>query len=58
MDGCLDQIGPLDVSERTHEALVGFAKKGGDLNLDDEGQAQRVGEMLQLIVATREFQRV
>jgi uncharacterized protein (DUF1800 family) len=58
VDGCLDLIGPLEVSERTQEALVGFAKKGGDLNLDDAGQAQRVGEMLQLIVATREFQRV
>jgi uncharacterized protein (DUF1800 family) len=58
VDTCLDLIGPLDVSERTHEALVGFARKGGDLNLDETGQEQRVGEMLQLIVATREFQRV
>jgi len=58
VDGCLDLIGPLEVSERTQEALVGFARKGGDLNLDDPAQAQRVGEMLQLIVATREFQRV
>jgi len=58
VDGCLDLIGPLDVSERTNEALVGFARKGGNLNLDDENQKQRVGEMLQLIVATREFQRV
>jgi hypothetical protein len=46
------------VSERTHEALVGFARKGGPLQLDDSSQEQRVGEMLQLIVATREFQRV
>jgi uncharacterized protein (DUF1800 family) len=58
VDNCLDLIGPLDVSERTHEALVGFAKKGGPLNLDDTSQRERVGEMLQLIVATREFQRV
>jgi hypothetical protein len=58
VDTCLDLIGPLDVSERTHEALVGFARKGGPLNLDNAGQRERVGEMLQLIVATREFQRV
>jgi len=58
VDTCLDLIGPLDVSERTHEALVGFAKKGGPLNLDNASQRERVGEMLQLIVATREFQRV
>lgn len=58
VDQCLDLIGPIEVSDRTHEALVGFARKGGNLNLDDADQAQRVGEMLQLIVATREFQRV
>jgi len=60
VDGCLDLIGPLEVSERTQEALVGFARKGGDLNLADgkRDTEQRVGEMLQLIVATREYQRV
>jgi len=59
VDGCLDLIGPLDVSQRTHEALVGFAKKGGDVTLSDGKREteQRVGEMLQLIVATREYQR-
>jgi uncharacterized protein (DUF1800 family) len=60
VDGCLDLMGPLEVSERTQEALVGFARKGGDLDLADGKREteQRVGEMLQLIVATREFQRV
>ena len=28
MDGCLDLIGPLEVAERTQEALVGFAEQG------------------------------
>jgi len=59
VDGCLDLMGPLDVSPRTQEALIGFAKKGGDLKLGEgREQEQRVGEMLQLIVATREYQRV
>jgi hypothetical protein len=60
VDNCLDLIGPLEVSERTQEALVGLARKGGTLELSDgdTAQEQRVGEMLQLIVATREFQRV
>jgi uncharacterized protein (DUF1800 family) len=60
VDNCLDLIGPLEVSDRTHEALVGFARKGGPLKLaeGDRDAEQRVGEMLQLIVATREFQRV
>jgi len=60
VDGCLDLLGPLEVAERTQEALVGFARKGGDLKLSDgnRDQEQRVGEMLQLIVSTREFQWV
>jgi uncharacterized protein (DUF1800 family) len=60
VDGCLDLLGPLEVSERTQEALVGFARKGGDLKLADgnRDQEQRVGEMLQLIVSTREYQWV
>ncbi|HEX5165300.1 MAG TPA: DUF1800 family protein, partial [Thermomicrobiales bacterium] len=60
VDACLDQIGPLEVSERTQDALVNFASKDGPLNLSTGGRAaeERVGEMLQLIVATREFQRV
>jgi hypothetical protein len=59
VDACLDLIGPLVVSERTHEALTAYARRGGTLRLTDGDQAaeERVGEMLQLIVATREFQR-
>jgi hypothetical protein len=46
------------VSERNHDALVAFAQKGGPLRLaeGDRDAEQRVAEMLQLIVATREFQ--
>jgi len=60
VDACLDLIGPLDTSERTHEALVNFAHNAGPVNLPagDRDAEQRVGEMLQLIVATREFQLV
>jgi uncharacterized protein (DUF1800 family) len=60
VDECLELIGPLDVSERSRDALVDFAKKGGSLMLaeGDRDAEQRVGEMLQLIVATREFQLV
>jgi hypothetical protein len=60
VDGLLDLIGPMDVSETTHGALVNFAQNGGPLNLEEDGRAgeERVGEILQLIVATREFQLV
>jgi uncharacterized protein (DUF1800 family) len=60
IDALLDLIGPIDVSETTHGALVNFAQNGGPLNLEKDGRAgeERVGEILQLIVATREFQLV
>ena len=60
VDGCLDLIGPLPVEEKTHTSLVGKAMNGGNLSLETEADreefARRVAEMLQLIVATREFQ--
>jgi len=60
VDQTLDLIGPLDVSERTHEALVHFVENKGPINIAERGRAdeERVGELLQLIVATREFQLV
>jgi hypothetical protein len=60
VDACLDLIGPLRVSDATRRALVDFANKGGVLELTpgDRAAEQRVGEMLSLIVATREFQLV
>ena len=60
VDGCLDLIGPLLVSEKTREPLVAQANLDGEVKFgtsEEKAQmAQRVGEMLQLIVATREFQ--
>ena len=60
VDGCLDLIGPLPVEEKTRTSLVGKAMNGGNLSLETEADreefARRVAEMLQLIVATREFQ--
>jgi len=60
VDGCLDLIGPLEVEEKTRTSLLGKASAAGELRLDTESGkqdfARRVAEMLQLIVATREFQ--
>jgi uncharacterized protein (DUF1800 family) len=60
VDACLNLMGPLRVSDATHRALLDFANKGGTLALTpgDRAAEQRVGEMLSLIVATREFQLV
>ncbi len=59
VEGCLDLIGPMEVSEDTKEALVEEFRLGGELgntNEEDTEFTRRVGEMLQLIVATQEYQ--
>ncbi len=60
VDGCLSLIGPVEVSEKTKGALVEHAKSGGEYRRGTEEErssfARRVGEMLQLIVATAEYQ--
>ncbi len=60
VDGCLDLLGPLEVETQTRQHLIEQAKESGVLRWDaedgDNTSAQRVAEMLQLIVATREYQ--
>ena len=61
VDGCLDLMGPIPVSEDTHASLIEFARSKGDLAFGghtpgDEAE-QRVGEMLGLVASTREYQR-
>jgi hypothetical protein len=60
VDGCLDLLGPVEVGSDTRRELVDQAKEWGPISWDREVSAQtagkRVGEMLQLIVATREYQ--
>ena len=58
VDACLDLLGPMEVSETTRRQLVGHAAETGTLSWANgsEESSNRVAEMLQLIVATREFQ--
>ena len=60
VDSCLDLVGPLVLEDKTRNTLVDKAGVLGDMDLDiDESMEMfemRVAEMLQLIVATREFQ--
>ncbi|HEU0022971.1 MAG TPA: DUF1800 domain-containing protein [Dehalococcoidia bacterium] len=60
VDACLDLMGPLPVRRETRRQLVGHAAESGPLAWGSEAKAsvstQRVAEMLQLIVATREYQ--
>ncbi len=60
VDASLDLMGSLDMSQATKQELLSHAMSQGDLRFgsDDEDKvsAQRVREMLQLIVSTREYQ--
>ena len=60
VDGCLDLMGPLEVTERTRDSLIEHAGSAGALRRGNEGErsrfARKVVEMLQLIVATAEYQ--
>jgi hypothetical protein len=60
VDMCVDLVGPLAPSQETRDALLHYARLGGELRFStaDEARtsAQRVSELLQLIVASREYQ--
>ena len=59
VDACLDLMGPMEVTDDTRRELVEHASESGTLSWganSDEGSTERVGEMLQLIVSTREYQ--
>ena len=60
VDGCLDLMGPLEVTPESRRELVGFADEDGRFNWDTEEATQsstrRTSELLQLIVALREYQ--
>jgi uncharacterized protein (DUF1800 family) len=60
VDQCLDLIGPLEVSDATREVLIEFAHKQGEVNLaghqPGDDAEQKVGDILRLMTATREYQ--
>ena len=60
VDGCLDALGQFEVTEATRQSLVSHAQREGDLEFEGRTNSScsesRVAEMLQLIVATREYQ--
>lgn len=64
VDKCLDLAGPLILGESTRDYLVRFAQTGGNLVFNKNGSSNgtsdestdRIVRMLQLIVASREYQ--
>ena len=59
VDRCLDLCGPLDVSAQTRATLVERAEEAGPLSFGNGASEEaegRIGRMVQLIVATPEYQ--
>ena len=55
VDQCLEMLGHYELPEDTHGMLVANVTKGGEIHTDDDEFALRVGQTLQLIVATQEY---
>jgi hypothetical protein len=55
VEGCLQLLGHYALSEDTRTMLVDHVQTGGELRSGTEDFAQRVGQTLQLIVATQEY---
>ena len=57
---CIDVVGSLNITDSTREALIAYAKNGGDIRLSSAADrtefTRRCGEMFQMIAATGEFQ--
>jgi hypothetical protein len=60
VDHCLDLMGPLTVGNETRQALLRYAQSDGECRFstpeERQASAVRVGRVLQLIVASKEYQ--
>ena len=56
VDRCLEMLGAYELAEETRGKLVAHAQRQGEMGTGMEDFAQRVGQMLQLMVATQEYQ--
>ena len=56
VDRCLEMLGGYKLAEESRQEVVAHAADGGTLRPGDEAFAQRVGQVLQLIVSCPEYQ--
>jgi hypothetical protein len=60
VDGCIDMVGCLNVTDETRQTLTTHAQQGGDLRHGTAAErtefTRRCGEMFQMLAATGEFQ--
>jgi uncharacterized protein (DUF1800 family) len=55
VDGCLQSLGHYELADDTRGMLVNHAEKSGELRTDSREFPSHVTEMLQMIVATKEY---
>jgi hypothetical protein len=55
VDGCLQLLGHYALADETRDMLVNHARTSGEIRTDTEAFPQQVGQMLQMIVATKEY---
>jgi uncharacterized protein (DUF1800 family) len=55
VEGCLRRLGHYELADETYSMLVEHARKSGALRTDSEAFPQHVTQMLQMIVATKEY---
>jgi len=55
VDGCLEMLGAYELADVTRTELVALAKGDGELKTGADEFGNRVGQMLQSIVATTEY---
>ena len=55
VNGCLKLLGHYEIPEDTRSMLLTHLQQGGELRTGTDDFAQRVGQTLQLIVATQEY---
>ena len=55
VDGCLQLLGHYELADETRRMLVAQAQQGSILRTDAEEFPEQVGQMLQMIVATKEY---
>jgi len=60
VNGCIEQVGCLNVTDETRQELLAHAQREGELRHGNEAEtadfARRAGEMFQMLAATAEYQ--
>ncbi len=56
LEGCLEFVGHYELADETHAMILGQAQQRGAVRTDSPEFAERVGQMLQFVVSTQEYQ--